>query len=97
MFAQTFLIAAFLAAAQAPVVKCIPGRVIVEGSGPVPVLTFTITGGPGKGTVSVWPPETGGFGILLPSGRRRIVLNPLSLPPGYMVQSLTYGATDLLR
>src|SRR5262245_48313120 len=91
------MIAAFLAAAQAPVVKCVPGRVIVEGNGPIPALTFMITGGPSKGAASVWPQDTGSFGILLPSGGRRIVLNPLSLPPGYTVKSLTYGATDLLR
>ena len=97
MFAQPFLIAALLAAVQAPVVKCIPGRVIVEGNGPIPALTFAMTGGPSKGTASVWPPDTGRFGILLPSGGHRLALNPLSLPPGYTVKSLTYGVTDLLR
>ena len=97
MFAHFFLTAAFLAPVQAPAAKCIAGRVIVEGNGPIPGLTFTITGGPRNVTASVWPAESGSFGILLPSGGRGVILNPASLPQGYSVKSLTYGATDLLR
>jgi hypothetical protein len=95
--ARLFLVASLLAAAQAPVVRCVPGRAVVEGDGPIPPLTFTLTGGPGQGAQTVRPDGNGRFGVLVPAGGRRIALSQLSQPPGYSVKSFTYGSADLLR
>jgi hypothetical protein len=78
-----------------PVTKCVPGRVLVEGDGPVPGVTFSFAGASGNST-AVITPGPGQFGILLPEGERRVSLTS-SFPMGYSIKSLTYGSLDLLR
>ena len=80
-----------------PVTRCIPGQVVVDGNGPIPPLSFSLTPSTTPPVLNVRPPESGQFGILLPEGERRITLNPTSLPQGYRIKSFTYGSTDLLR
>jgi hypothetical protein len=80
-----------------PVMKCVPGRVVVEGDGPIPNLSFRLTPADQVSTLSVMPPDHGRFGILLPEGERRITFNAQLLPPGYTLKSFTYGSTDLSR
>jgi hypothetical protein len=80
---------------EIPVTKCVPGRVIVAGDGPIPGVTFTFTGAAGS-NIAVITPGPGQFGILLPESERRVSLTSL-FPAGYSVKSLTYGSVDLLR
>ena len=78
-----------------PVMKCVPGRVIVEGDGPIPGVTFSFAGA-SSSSIAVVTPGPGEFGILVPEGERRVSLTS-TLPAGYLVKSLTYGSQDLLR
>ena len=81
-----------------PLMKCVPGRAVVEGDGPIPNLSFRLPTSPDQvSALSVVPPDHGQFGILLPEGERRITFNTQSLPPGYTLKSFTYGSVDLLR
>jgi hypothetical protein len=85
-----------------PVTKCVPGRAVVEGDGPIPNLNFSLAELSGNAassvsTASVFPLADGRFGILLPEGERRMTLRPTSLPSGYTLKSFTYGSVDLLR
>jgi len=47
--------------------------------------------------VPVNPGTDGVFKVTLPDGERRITIAPASVPAGYVVESFTYGATDLLK
>jgi hypothetical protein len=86
-----------------PATKCLPGRAVVEGDGPIPNLNFSLAELPGNAaasnvsTASVSPLADGKFGVLLPEGERRVTLRPNSLPSGYSLKSFTYGSVDLLR
>jgi hypothetical protein len=85
-----------------PVTKCVPGRAVVEGDGPIPNLNFSFAELAGNAassvsTATVFPLADGKFGILLPEGEHRMTLLPTSLPPGYSLKSFTYGSVDLLR
>jgi hypothetical protein len=85
-----------------PVTKCVPGRAVVEGDGPIPNLNFSLAELSGNAassvsTASVFPLADGKFGILLPEGESRMTLRPTSLPSGYILKSFTYGSVDLLR
>jgi hypothetical protein len=83
-----------------PVTKCVPGRAVVEGDGPIPNLFFSLVAPAGNSiasTASVAPRADGTFGILLVEGERRMTLARTSLPSGYTLKSFTYGGVDLLR
>src|SRR6185295_5136105 len=86
----------------------IRGRVTVEGSGPLPRLTFgSQSSAPMPGAVSVIPLSSlvisintlpdGTFRLQLPEGERSPLSMPVNLPPGYSLKSVFYGSTDLLR
>jgi hypothetical protein len=79
-----------------PVTRCVPGRAVVEGDGPMPqVLTFSY-GAPRKSSGVFIAPLVGGrFSIRLPEGEWRMTLaTPFY---GYTLKSFTYGSVDLLR
>jgi hypothetical protein len=98
---------------QTPVagVRVVPGRLSVEGGAQAP-SSFTLplmvgdgaqapTPAPGlRGTANrsliIRPQIDGSFRVQLPVGEYRVGA-PDRLPPGYTLQSIMYGAVDLLR
>jgi len=56
-----------------------------------------ITTAGGGVNVPANPGADGLFKVTLPDGERRITIVPASIPAGYVVESFTYGATDLLK
>src|SRR5262249_49655752 len=83
-----------------PPLKEVTGRVVVEGlSQIVPRLMFA----PSNNLARAFPPGTlssagiaqpdGTFKVTLPEAEQKVTLTV----PGYLVRSLTYGSTDLLR
>jgi hypothetical protein len=83
--------------------KDITGRVIVEGSGPIPRFNFRPAQIPAAQRtplatqfLNVAPVANGSFRLTLPEGERPLgEIN--GLPPGYTLKAVTYGTTDLLR
>jgi hypothetical protein len=73
----------------------ITGRVLVEGGGPTPRVTFAVE--EAGGTVHMPAADMLSFTLTLPDGEPRITVVPGSLPAGYSVASFRYGRTDLLR
>jgi hypothetical protein len=51
----------------------------------------------GGTTVPTNPGPDGAFKVVLPDGERRVTIVPGSLPPGYILESFTYGSQDLLK
>jgi hypothetical protein len=83
-----------------PVTKCVQGRAVVEGDGPIPNLRFAIAppATPSSATTAfITPRADGRFGILLTEGEQRMTLAPTSLPSGYTLKAFNYGSVDLLR
>jgi hypothetical protein len=75
-----------------PDTRDIPGRVIVEGKGPMPTaLLFLIGNGV---TLPVSLQSDGSFQITASEGSSPRI-TPASLPPGYSVKSISYGNRDL--
>jgi len=78
---------------RAPQPKEIRGRIIIEGSVPMPRLAFTVGGAP----LPANPQQDGTFTITMPEGERQISVLPASVPAGYTLTAFTYGTTDLLK
>ncbi|HLQ77111.1 MAG TPA: hypothetical protein VK210_07135 [Terriglobia bacterium] len=57
--------------------------------------TITVTSTNSSTSAAVQPDGT--FKFSLPTGDRQISMVPSSIPPGYIVKSMTYGSTDLLK
>ena len=82
--------------------KEIAGRVVLEGSGPMPRFSVPMnTVGPalegpgGLSMITINPQTDGAFRVSIQEGERRA--GPVGgLPPGYTVKSMTYGTIDLL-
>ena len=82
--------------------KEITGRVMLEGSGPMPRFSFSPVQSPATGTslasqtISINPAPNGTFRLTLPEGER--TLGELTgVPAGYTLKTAAYGTTDLLR
>ena len=81
--------------------KEITGRIVVEGGATIPRIGLRVMtpddgrGGAWGSILTLNPQAEGTFRITLPEGEHR--LDVPQLPPGYTLQSLKYGATDLLR
>jgi hypothetical protein len=73
----------------------VTGRVVVDGGGPTPRVTFSVE--EAGGTVHMPAADMLSFTLTLPDGEPRITVVPGSLPAGYTVASFRYGRTDLLR
>ena len=84
-----------------PAPKDVSGRIIVQGDVRMPRLAFflaSLSGIPASSaTLPVNPEPDGSFRIGLPQGERQISVVAGTIPPGYKLASLTYGATDLLK
>src|SRR5215475_12633751 len=92
---------------QLVVSRRVTGRLSVQGDDPAP-SSFTLPlMPPGAGTPSALPagattsltirPQIdGSFRVVLPPGEYRVGA-PLGLPPGYTLESITYGRVDLLQ
>ena len=92
---------------QLVVSRRVTGRLSVEGDDPAP-SSFTLPlMPPGAGTPSALPagastsltirPQIdGSFRVVLPPGEYRVGA-PSGLPPGYALESITYGGVDLLQ
>ena len=81
--------------------KEVSGRIILEGRGPMPQLSFPLMSltSPGSNyaptsVVAINPQADGTFRLTLPEGERQVG-RPNGLPPGYTLKSLFYGSTDL--
>ncbi len=72
------------------------GRVIADGSSPIPRFSIPLIAGRDETIVTVDPQTDGAFTVFLPAGEHRTG-TPLGLPSGYSIQSLSYGSVDLLR
>ncbi len=78
---------------RAPQPKEIRGRIVIEGSVPMPRLTFNVGGAP----LPANPQQDGTFTITMPEAERQISVLPASVPAGYTLTSFIYGTTDLLK
>jgi TonB family protein len=83
---------------QLPSLKEVAGQVVIEGgSRSAPQLSFIVSNSPGTSTGSAAVAATnqgnGAFTVTLPEGERRVTVSA----PGYVVRSVTYGSTDLLK
>jgi hypothetical protein len=76
----------------------IAGRVVLEGSGPIPRLSipFTTTGGasPQTAMVSINTQGDSTFRVTLPEGQFQLG-RPNGLPNGFTLKSVQYGSTDV--
>ena len=76
-----------------PSMKRVSGRIIWEGDGPRPPIGFVL----GNSSTQAQLPRAdanGRFSILAPEGEQPISLR--AIPPGYILKSFSYGATDLV-
>jgi hypothetical protein len=88
-----------------PEPKEVSGRITVQGNVPanlpVPRLTFSLSAmgniPNSSANLPSNPQPDGSFKIVFPEGERRITVAAATIPPGYKVAALTYGATDLLK
>ena len=81
-----------------PSMKEVAGQVVIEGGlQNAPPLSFIVSNSAGTptGTVAVAATNqgNGAFKVTLPEGERRVTVSA----PGYVVRSITYGSTDLLK
>jgi hypothetical protein len=86
--------------------KEIPGRIILEGRGPMPQFNIQLIPlpsssgvyNPGPVTIlNVTPSSSDGvFKLTLSEGERHVG-RPTGLPPGYALKSVIYGSTDLAK
>jgi hypothetical protein len=78
---------------RTPQPKEVRGRIVIEGSVPMPRLAFSVGGAP----LPANPQQDGTFTITMPEGERQISVLPTSVPAGYTLASFTYGSTDLQK
>jgi hypothetical protein len=73
------------------------GRMNVQGRGPLAVLWIPLANPQAPSArVEITPKPDGTFTATLPVGEWRVA-DVVRLPPGYTLQSLTYGTADMLR
>jgi hypothetical protein len=82
--------------------KEIFGRVLVEGKGPLPRLSFrttpsgTTASSPFSNFINISPRADTTFSVILPEGESSLQA-PSGLPTGYAFKSMTYGAVDVMK
>jgi len=79
----------------------ITGRVVVEGSAPIPRFSFRLPQAPAASAIvaqvlSIAPATNGSFRLSLPEGERPLG-DVIGLPPGYTLKAATYGTVDLMH
>jgi hypothetical protein len=72
------------------------GRVVVDGSSPIPRFSLPLVGSRNETLVTIDPQTDGTFTVFLPAGEHRAGA-PHGLPSNYAMESLSYGSVDLLR
>jgi hypothetical protein len=77
--------------------RTVPGRIVVEGTGPTPrfTLPFLAPGRPVT-TVLINPQADGTFKVVLPLGNVQVGAAS-GLPSGFSIASMSYGKTDMLQ
>lgn len=78
-----------------PSMRTIRGRVAIQGNGPPAGFVLGLRARGKTVSVAVTPGVDGTFQTRAPIGEFRVRVS--GLPPGYVIESLTGGATDLLR